>query len=356
MKIAAATVSMQSQHLAIYRQEAKESLRAWVGTQRPDFEGRGARSAAAPAALPTVSISADGKAAQSSEADAIQTATEAVENDPIIQMLRRMIEKLTGKPVKVFDARELHGNGAPANLPQPAPSPGQGSAASNAPAGFGIEYDYHALREEIERTGFSAQGVVRTADGQEIRFQLDLAMARQYREETSVSVRAGDARRKDPLVINFDGKAAQLTDQRFRFDLDSDGSKEEIAQLAAGSGYLALDKNGNGVIDSGAELFGPATGSGFSELAKYDQDGNGWIDEADGVYGRLSIWTPAGEDGGTLSGLAERQVGALYLGSTATPFELRGQANSDLGAVKASGIYLSESGQAGAMQEIDLTV
>jgi hypothetical protein len=181
-------------------------------------------------------------------------------------------------------------------------------------------------------------------------------MTRSFREETNVSVRAGDARRKDPLVINFDGNAAQLTDQRFRFDLDADGSKEELAMLASGSGYLALDKNDNGMIDSGTELFGPATGSGFAELAKYDQDGNGWIDENDAVYSRLRIWAPDLKNAGSLATLQERQVGALFLGDVATPFELRNGQNQDLGAVRSTGVYLTESGQAGTLQEIDLTV
>ncbi len=159
------------------------------------------------------------------------------------------------------------------------------------------------MYEEFETTSFSAEGIVRTADGQEISFKLDIEMTRYYREETNVSLRAGDAVRKDPLVVNFDGTASQLSGQanrRFNFDLNGDGKAESLPQFASGSGYLALDLNRNGRIDSGKELFGPQSGNGFAELALLDNDGNGWIDENDKDYNRLEVWTPAEEGAGKL--------------------------------------------------------
>jgi hypothetical protein len=321
MRIAAATIAMQAQHVAEQRQETRESLRTRVDTVR---------------------ISDAGKAKHTAKGEAADEA-DPTGNDPKLLLIRRMLEMLTGKQVKVYRA-------------EAAPEAPQFAAPQRGRAGYSIEYDYHAVREEAEATHFSAQGTVKTADGKEISFSLNLDMARHYREEVRVSFRAGDPVRKDPLVINFDGNAAQLTDQRFRFDLNADGSKEEIAMLAPGSGYLALDKNGNGAIDSGAELFGPATGSGFAELAAYDADGNGWIDESDAIYSQLRVWTPDAEGTGTLGTLQTHQVGALFLGQIATPFELRGNGNSDLGAVAATGLYLKEDGQAETLQEIDLSV
>jgi hypothetical protein len=347
MKIAAATIAMQSQHVAVQRQQTSESLRRWTGNQRPDFEGRRKGFA-----QDSVRISDAGNAKQAAKSKAADDVDQA-EGDPKILLIRRMIEMLTGKQIKVYRPEA-----APDTQETARPEQAQAGAAAAAPprAGYGVEYDYHAVREEAEATSFSAQGVVKTADGKDIAFTLNLEMSRHYREEVNISIRAGDALRKDPLVINFDGNAAQLTDQRFRFDLDADGSKEEVATLASGSGYLALDKNGNGTIDSGKELFGPATGSGFAELAAYDQDGNGWIDESDAVFAQLRIWTPATENAGALETLQARQVGALYLGQVTTPFELRGTGNSNLGAIATTGLYLTEDNTAGTLQEIDLSV
>lgn len=353
MKIADAAIAMQGRHFAAARTEEHETLRAWIGQRRPDFEG----TQTAPrieAATPPVQISAAAKSAQSAEVDAIRQANDAVERDPFLLLLKTMIEWMTGEPVKVFDATLLQTD-------TPPPPPAKSSSAEAAPptparAGYGIEYDFHALHEEFEQTNFTAQGTILTADGREIDFRLDLTMTRHYREETHVSLRAGDGVRKDPLVINFAGTAAQLSSQRFKFDLDADGKAEDVPLLVGGSGYLALDLDGNGRVDSGAELFGPASGLGFAELAEHDEDGNGWIDESDDVFKRLLVWTPAADGVGTLAALAERNVGALHLGHAATPFELRGQGNQDLGATRASGIYLTESGEAGTLQEIDLTV
>lgn len=357
MKIAAAAVALESRHLLATHTTESENLRIWRGAGRPDFEGRErGRAATSPLPPPPPQLSDAGKSAQSAEAQAIERADEAVDRDPFLQLIRTMIEWLTGEPVKVFDASPMAARAADMPADMPAGTPLAAAATSARAAGFGIEYDYHAVHEEFEQTDFAAQGVVKTADGREIAFQLDLRMSRHFREETRVSVRAGDAVRKDPLVINFGGTSAQLSSQRFRFDLDADGSAEDVPLLGGGSGYLALDLDGNGRIDSGAELFGPASGKGFAELAAHDDDGNGWIDENDAVFDKLRVWTPGADGIGTLAQLGERGVGALYLGHAATPFELRGGGNADLGGVRESGIYLTESGSVASVQEIDLSV
>jgi hypothetical protein len=348
MKIANANVSMQSQHVMVVHREQRESLRAWVGARAGTADSRQQGNA-------QVQVSAAGRAAYAADTRAAKSSTDQVDNDPYLALIRAMIERLTGRQVRVFDASALSVQVAQAAPATPAPSQ-SAPTASQGGAGFGVQYDYHAVYEEAEQTSFSAQGVVHTADGQTIQFQLDLSMARQYREQTDVSLRVGDAQKTDPLVINFAGNAAQLTDQRFAFDLNSDGSAEQLPMLAAGSGYLALDGNGNGSIDSGAELFGPTTGSGFGELAALDTDHNQWIDENDPAFAQLRVWTPDDQGGATTATLQELQVGALYLGVAQTPFSLRGANNADLGAVSATGVYLGESGQTGTLQEVDLTV
>jgi hypothetical protein len=159
------------------------------------------------------------------------------------------------------------------------------------------------------------------------------------------------------LVVNFGGTAAQLAAGRsFRFDLDGDDTAEDLPLFASGSGYLALDLNRNGRIDSGRELFGPASGNGFVDLARLDDDGNGWIDEGDAAFSRLAVWTPAAEGAGALRSLGELGIGALALAHATTPFALRGNGNADLGTIKSTGLYLREDGGAGSLQEIDLTV
>ena len=101
----------------------------------------------------------------------------------------------------------------------------QPHSASTGPEreGWGVEYDYHEEYHEVEQMDFSASGTVVTADGKEISFSLDLSMSREFHESSSIQIRAGDARLVDPLIINYDGPAADLTDTKFSFDLDNDG-------------------------------------------------------------------------------------------------------------------------------------
>lgn len=372
MKIESSTVNLSASHYASTRDETSETLRAWVGDQRPDFEAMGrAGQTAPPSSVSAISeaarhavqsaqaipvtqfVPANGAAASTSgAAQAIQDAADSVENDPMLNLIKMMVELMSGHKITLGAADLQRAVAAPDVPPQP-------QAAAPAPqqrAGFGVEYDRHEVHAETEQTGFQAQGVVRTADGKEIKFQLDLAMNRSYSTQSDVSARAGDGVKKDPLVINFGGTAAQLQSQRFSFDLDGDGKSESVPLLGGGSGFLAFDMNGNGKIDSGRELFGPQNGNGFADLARYDRDSNGWIDQNDPIFQQLSVWRPDAHGGGALETLQQHGVGALFLGSAATPFALKDGANNTLGAVRASGAYLREQGGAGTLQQIDLMV
>jgi hypothetical protein len=161
-------------------------------------------------------------------------------------------------------------------------------------------------------------------------------------------------------VINFEGTAAELTQQTYAFDLDNDGESDQIHFTGANSGFLALDANDNGQIDNGSELFGPATGNGFGELALYDEDGNDFIDAGDSVYEGLRIWQKDAAGNDRLIALGKAGVGAIYLGSTTTPFQVKDDENQLQGVVRSSGIYLKEEdGQltgVGTVQQLDLVI
>ena len=178
-------------------------------------------------------------------------------------------------------------------------------------------------------------------------------MSRSFITEQSINIREGDTL-KDPLVINFDGKATELTQTKFSFDIDADGQTDQISFVGSGSGFLALDKNGDGIINNGSELFGTQSGNGFSDLAAYDQDGNNWIDENDSIYNNLRIWSKDAEGNNTLVALGQKGTGAIYLGNISTPFSIKGTENNLQGQVRASGIFINENGTVGTIQQVDL--
>ena len=222
---------------------------------------------------------------------------------------------------------------------------------------FQVEKSVSYYHSETESTTFSGTGTAVTADGRNISFNVDFTMSRSFMEEYQISsYEAYPYVFTDPLVINLDSNPSEISDQSFFFDLNCDGKEEGIAQLGSGSGYLALDKNGDGIINDGSELFGAKTGDGFRELAAYDKDNNGWIDEADDIYSSLKVWKKDENGNDILLSLKEADVGAIYLGKTATDFTVYNDDVSDrrpVAKVRSSGIYLHEDGRSGVVQQMD---
>jgi hypothetical protein len=349
MKIASSALHQQAQHSATRVHAQSSRLEMWVG-QRPAANPQTPPARAASLQISGAARQAAALAEPPVQAHSTQGTGPAGEDrhlTPHLLMVRDLLERLTG--VAAQGVVQPEAGAAPAS-----PSMAQEPVRS---VGFGLVYETHEVLEESEQTRFSAEGLVRTRDGQEIRFSLQLEMQRYYREESRTSLRLGDAAAPvDPLVVNFDGTAAQLQDLRFAFDLNGDGQAEDMPMLSGARGYLALDRNQNQRIDNGLELFGPATGNGFAELAAYDGDGNGWIDESDAVFRQLRVWVPSAEGTGSLHTLEETGVGAIHLGAVDTPFALRSANNSALGAVRATSVYLREDSGAGTVQQIDLAV
>lgn len=217
-----------------------------------------------------------------------------------------------------------------------------------------LNYSQETIHVESENTTFSTVGKVKTADGREIDFNVNVGMSREFQSYFSEDLHLATFKLCDPLVINLDGDVADVEDQTFYFDLDADGEMDEVFRLGKGSGYLALDQNGDGVINDGSELFGTRSGNGFADLAKYDEDGNGWIDENDAVWEKLKIWCKDENGRDVLYRLVDKGVGAICLQNTATDFTLQGQGGRTQGVVRNTGVFLYENGLAGTIQHVDM--
>lgn len=251
-----------------------------------------------------------------------------------------MVQQITGNSVNVQQVVADNQN--------------QLTTTESAPLSVGLaSLNSTAIHVERESICFQAEGTVTTECGQTISFNMGLQM---QREEISIQ---SDAFGRiingiDPIVLNFDENISMFDQNYFSFDLDGDGSCEEIPVLGGGCGFLALDRNGDGSITDGLELFGPATGSGFGELATLDNDGNMWIDENDPLFDSLLIWKEAGSEGEQLISLREAGVGAISVAHLGTQFTLEDKDGEAQGIVQANGLYLMENGEPKSMQEIDL--
>lgn len=131
-----------------------------------------------------------------------------------------------------------------------------------------------------------------------------------------------------PLVLDLNGNgnsSTRLNESSVYFDMDGDGFKERTAWVENGDGLLVLDKNSNGIIDNGSELFGNFTAladgnsadDGFSALLQHDENRDGKIDQNDAIYNQLNVWVDENQDGitdtGELKGLAEAGVASVNL-------------------------------------------
>lgn len=230
------------------------------------------------------------------------------------------------------------------------------SVPSDEELGTGGSYKSFYYCEERETTCFETTGTAVTADGREISFNISLEMSRSFTAMASEQIDFGQPRLCDPLVINLGSDVASVSDQKFFFDLDADGTKEEISMLDAASGYLSLDKNNDGIINDGSELFGTTSGNGFADLLAYDKDGNGWIDEADDVFDKLRIWSMDAQGNSTLVDLKTAGVGAIYLGYEKTDFSLNNEQNMTNAVIRATGMFLYEDGDVGTVQQMDLAI
>ena len=97
--------------------------------------------------------------------------------------------------------------------------------------------------------------------------------------------------------------------------------------------------------------------NGFEDLAKFDLDGNGWIDEDDSAFSKLKVWTKSENGNNILMSIKDAGVGAIYLGTANTRFALNNLVdNSTNGVIQKSGIYLMENGEANTIMHVDFAV
>ncbi|THF65559.1 hypothetical protein E6C76_08240 [Pseudothauera nasutitermitis] len=150
-----------------------------------------------------------------------------------------------------------------------------------------------------------------------------------------------------PIILDLDGDGVTTVSKTsgIHFDHDSNGFAELSGWVGAGDGLLVWDRNGNGVIDDGAELFGNNTllstgqkaANGFAALRDLDGNGDGVFDAYDVLWSELRVWRDQNQDGVSqadeLLTLDELGIASIYLGYTnSTYIDAQGNAHKQVGS------------------------
>lgn len=357
MRIESSALHLQGSSQIATASYVEENLEFWITGQ-----GQGNQRASGTGLSIDIQEFTQQSIRTSVSATTVSKSAEIADEDPVatkeemkIRLLEQFLTRLTGKKIKlnvVKPRTEGYDSSGYARLKSEF---ALGTLQMQRSQGFGLIYSRSETLVEKSRVTFSAQGIVKTADGREISLDLNFNIDQEIYQHSSFNLRAGDALVKDPLVINFAGDVASFSNKTMDFDIDFDGDLDTIQMLSANNGYLALDKNQNGTIDDGRELFGPQTDEGYEELAQYDEDKNGWIDENDSIFDHLKIWYHEEDGSSRLAALTDKNVGAIYLGSASTKMSLYSSAGF-AGELRKSGLVLLENGESRIMQELDVRI
>lgn len=220
------------------------------------------------------------------------------------------------------------------------------------------DYDYSRVIEYTKKDSvdYSAKATIKTED-KDINIDLNIAYSKEFYEKNEERIKFSEIKYIDPIVIQYSKESSSLDflddELTFTFDLDSNGQEEEISKLKEGNGFLAIDKNNNGIIDDGSELFGPNTNDGFEELREYDSDNNGWIDENDSVFKDLRVWTKDSNGKDKLFALGDSEIGAIYLKDSSTDIDINKSVKDPLAHLKTTSFFVREDGTAGLISSFD---
>ena len=169
--------------------------------------------------------------------------------------------------------------------------------------------------------------------------------------------------RRDPLAIDLDGDGIETigADGTVVFDHNGDGVKTGTGWVSADDGFFVLDRNGNGTIDTGAELFGVDTiksdGStavdGFDALTDLDSNNDGLFNAQDAEFSNVKIWQDLNQDGVSgaeeLSSLTQLGIESIDLNADKNNINL-GNGNVQT----ATSVHLSIDGEEGETGNLDL--
>jgi len=174
-------------------------------------------------------------------------------------------------------------------------------------------------------------------------------------ESRSISLElASEKQQVDPLIINFSNSEFSFDlNNTVNFDLNADGAKDNFLSPGEGNYFLAFDRNQNGIIDDGSELFGDLNGSkdGFDALSDFDQNADGLIDINDPIFNQLVALSFNTDGSQNLLSLSQSDVQAISLSATTN-----NKVYEDGNQLTAESKITSNNGEQGKIGDFLITV
>ncbi|MEW6036671.1 MAG: hypothetical protein AB1648_00180 [Pseudomonadota bacterium] len=169
--------------------------------------------------------------------------------------------------------------------------------------------------------------------------------------------------RRDPLVLDLDGDGIETVgtdpNRPILFDHDADGMKTGSGWIQGDDAFLVLDRNGNGLIDSGRELFGDSTlksngqlaRDGFDALADLDANHDGVLNAADAAFANLRLWRDLNQDGNSQGNelFTLNQLGIAGINVAKTRHD---QVLADRNQIADLGSFIRADGSTGALGSV----
>ncbi|MBI5815847.1 MAG: hypothetical protein HZB29_09590 [Nitrospinae bacterium] len=186
----------------------------------------------------------------------------------------------------------------------------------------------------------------------------------QFQAQVSVEVSGSfsistvqQTQQSDPLALDLTGEGIRTTgvEGGAQFDINADGVMDRTSYATGGTAFLAMDKNGDGTINNGSELFGDQNGAanGFEELARYDQNGDGWIDPKDQVYSSLRLAAGGGADRFSVANMKTlEQAGVAAIGLRYA--QTAASATSSGDSIAQTGTFIRSDGSQGMAGDLML--
>jgi len=234
--------------------------------------------------------------------------------DEILEKISRTLEKLDSLMGPAAEAPAAEVPAAVPDAPAAPSQPQQPPQESFSMIHFSLDLEVTSSQEmsfavaQLRDQGIEVQSV-RIESTQTFKLHIEFTAFQQ------------EMQKSDPLVVDLNGDGVRLTglENGALFDINADGKTDQTAFVQGDDAFLVLDRNGNGRIDNGSEMFGDQNGAvnGFEELRKYDGNRDGVIDRRDAIYASLRLLHDRNGDGraglSEMSALAEKGIDSLDL-------------------------------------------